>query len=59
MNRALNCTREMACSHLDELADELIKTGIFTDPQKEDDGVWTGEIDTSRYLYFLSLLCYE
>ena len=34
MNRALNCTRDMACSHLDALAQELIDTGIFTNAKQ-------------------------
>ena len=38
MKRALNCTREMAESHLDELADELIQAGIMTDARKNEDG---------------------
>ena len=40
----------MAISHLNELAEELIKTGIFTDATKDEDGVWRGTIDTSRIL---------
>ena len=48
MNRALNCTTEMAQEHLDELADELIQCGIFKNPTKVEPGVWEGDIDTSR-----------
>ena len=48
MNRALNCTRDMACSHLDALAQELIDTGIFTNAKQIQLRVWTGKIDTSR-----------
>ena len=51
MNRALNCTREMACSHLDDLGDKFIKVGIFSNAQIEESGVWTGEMNTSRYLF--------
>ena len=51
MNRALNCTREMAESHLDDLASELIKCGIMTDVTKHDAGVYTATIDTSRYAF--------
>ena len=49
MNRALNCTREMAIDHLDELAEELIATGIFTNACQLEPGRWTGTIDTLRY----------
>ena len=48
MNRALNCTREMAVSHLDDLAKELIDTGIFTNAVQLSNGQWTGDVDTSR-----------
>ena len=47
MNRALNCTRDMACSHLDALAQELIDTGIFTNAKQIQAGVWTGKIDVT------------
>ena len=30
INRVLNCTKEMACNHLNELAEELIECNIFT-----------------------------
>ena len=33
---------------LDYLAEELISCGIFTNPEKVENGVWTGEIDTTR-----------
>ena len=46
MNRALNCTCEMAINHLDELAEELIATEIFTDSHQHAPGKWTGKIDT-------------
>ena len=55
MNRALNCSREMAIKHLDELAKELIEVGIFKDAEQIEPGVWSGDIDTSRYFVFLSL----
>ena len=48
LNRALNCTREMATEHLNELADELIRLGLFKDAKKIEEGVWEGEIDTGR-----------
>ena len=48
MKRALNCTHDMACSHLDALAQELIDTGIFTNAEQIQPGVWTGKVDTTR-----------
>ena len=48
MNSALNCTRDMACSHLDALAQELIDTGIFTNAKQIQAGMWTGKIDVTR-----------
>ena len=48
INRALNCTREMACEHLDNLAKELIDAGIMTNAEQDDNGIWRGDIDTSR-----------
>ena len=48
MKRALNCTRQMAVEHLDELASELIEAGIFKNACKAEPGVWTGDVDTSR-----------
>ena len=50
LNHALNCTREMAFQHLDELADELIRNGIFTDAKKVGPSQWEGKIDTSRVI---------
>ena len=47
-NRALNCTLEMAQTHLDGLAKELIDAGIFTNAEQIGPGAWEGEIDTSR-----------
>ena len=38
----------MAMSHLDDLAAELILTGIFTNATQIEPGVWDGSIDTSR-----------
>ena len=40
MNKALNCTHEMAINHLHELAEELIPTGIFTDSYLHAPGKW-------------------
>ena len=58
MNRALNCTREMAEKHLDELAEELIAAGIFNRHEKIASGVWTGDIDVSRYdAFFVYFVC--
>ena len=59
MNRALNCTREMAVKHLDELAEELISAKIMTNHQKVAPGIWDGQIDLSRYedLVYLKLSC--
>ena len=48
INRALNCTRQMACEHLDALAQELIDAGIMTDSKQVEEGIWNGNIDTSR-----------
>ena len=48
MNRAMNCTRDMASSHLHTLAKELIDAGIFTNTKQVAPGVWTGQINTSR-----------
>ena len=38
----------MAKQHIDELAEELIRCGIFTNANKVEDGSWTGDIDTTR-----------
>lgn len=38
----------MGCKHLDELAEELIAAKIMTNAEKIDDGVWNGDVDTSR-----------
>ena len=38
----------MAINHLDELAEELISCNIFSNGKKLDNGVWNGEIDTTR-----------
>ena len=48
INRALNCTKEMAIEHLDELAEELINCGIFKDAEKIEGGIWLGDIDLKR-----------
>ena len=44
----MNCTHAMTCKHLDDLAEELIILGIFTNAAQENHGVWTGNLDTSR-----------
>ena len=38
----------MSCNHLNELAEELIKTKIFIDAIQLETGVWQGDIDTAR-----------
>ncbi|XP_065675916.1 uncharacterized protein LOC136092125 [Hydra vulgaris] len=48
MNRALNCTREMATAHLDALADELIACRIMKNYKKIKKDVWVGDIATER-----------
>ena len=48
VNRALNCTRKMACNHLNDLAEELIAAGMVTNAERVDTGVWKGDIDTGR-----------
>ena len=48
LKRVLACTKEMAISHLDDLAAELILTGIFTNATQIEPGVWEGSVDTSR-----------
>ena len=48
LKRVLACTKEMAMSHLDNLAEELIAAGIFTNAVQLEPGVWEGNIDTSR-----------
>ena len=40
----------MACDHLDELADKLIRNGIFTEAKQIGPGQWEGKIDTSRII---------
>ncbi|XP_047122289.1 uncharacterized protein LOC124819384 [Hydra vulgaris] len=52
INRALHCTRGMAESHLDLLAEELIKCEIFTNSKKLEPGVRKGDIDTKRIFNF-------
>ena len=47
-NCALNCTKEMACNHLNKLAEELIKTNIFIDAIQLETGVWQGDINITR-----------
>ena len=42
------CTEAMVRQYLDDLAGELIWTGIFTNAKQIEPGVWTGRIDTSR-----------
>lgn len=46
--RAVACTKEMAINHIDELASELINTGIFKNAEQVSPGKWTGTIDLER-----------
>ena len=48
LKRVLACTKDMAISHLDSLAKELISVGIFTNAVRKGPGVWEGKNDTSR-----------
>ena len=41
INRALNCTCEMAAQHIDELAQGHQETGIMKNACRERDGVWS------------------
>ena len=50
VNRVLNCTCDMAANYLDELANELISTGIYENAMRHDAGVWRGNIATSRII---------
>ena len=45
--RVFACTEAMVRQYLDDLAEELIWTGIFTNAKQIELGVWTGSIDTS------------
>ena len=47
VKRAVNCSYEMACKHLDDLTEELISAGIFTNAKKLKTGSWRGDIDLS------------
>ena len=53
INRALNCTKEIANKHLDDMAEELILCGIMTNAKKISDGVWNGSVDLTRLTPFL------
>ena len=48
INCALNCTKEMACNHLNNLAEEIIKTNIFINAIQLETGIWQGDIDITR-----------
>ncbi|XP_065640013.1 uncharacterized protein LOC136072675 [Hydra vulgaris] len=48
INRALNCSREMACNHLDSLAKELVDVGIMINEKMIETVVWNGTVDTCR-----------
>ena len=48
IRRVLNCTKAMAISHLDALADELQQVDIFRNAVQVEPGVWDGNIDISR-----------
>ena len=47
--RVFACTEAMVRQYLDDLAEELIWTGIFTNAKHIEPGVWTENIDTSRF----------
>ena len=40
----------MACNHLNDLAEELQAAGIMKNAEMIEDGVWQGDIDTSRFV---------
>ena len=44
--RVFACTEAMVRQYLDDLAEELIWTGIFTNAKHIEPGVWTESIDT-------------
>ena len=46
--RVFACTEAMVRQYLDDLAEELIWTGIFMNAKQIEPGVWTGSIDTSH-----------
>lgn len=46
--RVLACTEGKVRSYLDDLAEELISTGIFKNAKKLESGVWSGEKDITR-----------
>ena len=48
IKRATSCTEVMAIEHIDELADELVRLGIFTSAKKVGPGKWAGQIDGKR-----------
>ena len=48
MNQALNCTGQMAIKHLDDLAEELVRLGIFTNAVQDAPGKCSGNIDLNR-----------
>ena len=49
INRGFNVTRSMAKEYLDDLAAEINFAGI-DELEKEDSGLWSGKIDTSRII---------
>ena len=48
IKRATSCTEVMAIEHIDELADELVRLGIFTSAKKVGPGKWAGQIYGKR-----------
>ena len=50
INRALNCTRDMAEKYLDNLAAELISINLMKDAEQIAPGHWNGNLDLSRYV---------
>ena len=63
MNRALNCTREMAAKYLEELAEELISSKIKTNYQKFAPGISDGQnrlkADLHTPILSSDKLCFE
>ena len=49
--RVFACKEAMVRQYLDDLAEELIWTGIFMNVKQIEPGVWTGSIDTSLASY--------
>ena len=48
INRALNCTREMVCGHIDELAIKLQEAGIMANAMQVAPGKRKGNVDMTQ-----------